>query len=176
MNRARTTRRKAEGEATIRATAERRTGGGPRSIARTLDALIARSGRKRGFGEASLLLEWPAVVGAELAGRTVPDKLVRRRGRDGALLHIRVAAGWAVEVQHTAPAIVERINGFFGYRAVEDLRIVQGLRDRPVRRALPRARAVKREVSESLDRLVASTEEKTVAAALRDLADAVRAP
>lgn len=176
MTAERTSRRKRNEEGAILAAAERRTGGGPRAISRMLDTLIGRSGRKRGFGEASLLVQWPAIAGAELARRTAPDKLVRRRGRAAALLHLRVAAGWAVEVQHMAPTIVERINGFFGYRAVDDIRIVQGLREPPAarRRGMERSPSVRTEVSDKLDGIVAGVGDREVADALRDLAETVR--
>lgn len=171
-----TSRRKRAEEGAMRATAERRTTGGPRAISRMLDTLIARSGRKRGFGEAALLVQWPAIAGAELAARTSPDKLVRRRGRPAASLHLRVAHGWALEVQHMTPTIIERINGFFGYRAVDDIRIVQGLREnRPAPRRLPRPPRVRPRVSETLDDIVSQIDDPEVAEALRDLAEAVRA-
>lgn len=171
----RTSRRKRTEEGAIRASAERRTTGGPRAISRMLDTLIARSGRKRGFGEAALLVQWPAIAGSELAARTSPDKLVRRRGRSAALLHLRVASGWALEVQHMAPTIIERINGFFGYRAVDDIRILQGLREnRSAPRRQPRPPRVRPTVSEALDGIVAKIENPDVAEALRDLAETVR--
>ena len=37
-----------------------------------------------------------------------------------------MASGYALELQHIAPQIIARINGFFGFRAVADLRYAQG--------------------------------------------------
>ena len=68
-----------------------------------------------------LKAEWPAVVGAELAALTWPDSL----GRDGAL-KLRVASHLALELQHRAPLVIERINRFFGRDAVARLVLVQG--------------------------------------------------
>jgi hypothetical protein len=65
--------------------------------------------------------EWAAVVGAELAALTWPEAL----GRDGAL-KLRVASNLAVELQHRAPLLIERINLFFGRAAVIRLVLVQG--------------------------------------------------
>ena len=44
----------------------------------------------------------------------------------GAVLHIRVDGGAAVELQHKTPIVLERINAFYGYRAVDRLKLVQG--------------------------------------------------
>ncbi len=83
--------------------------------------------RKRGFVQAKLITEWPAIVGDMLAQETVPQKLLFARGNRGnGVLHLRVNSGFATELQHIAPQLIERINGFFGYRAVADLRLQQG--------------------------------------------------
>lgn len=51
----------------------------------------------------------------------------------GATLVLRVDGPRALEVQHGAPRIIEKVNTYFGYRAVATLRIVQG----PVARTKP---------------------------------------
>jgi len=77
---------------------------------------------RRGGGVLGRLkAEWAAVVGAELAAVTWPASL----GRDGAL-KLFVAAGAALELQHRAPLVIERINRFFGRDAVTRLVLVQG--------------------------------------------------
>ena len=60
-----------------------------------------------------LKAEWSAVAGAELAAQTWPEKL----GRDGAL-KLRVTPGFALDLQHRASLIIDRINVFFGRAAV----------------------------------------------------------
>ena len=80
--------------------------------------IVARGG---GGVLARLKAEWSAVAGAELAAQTWPEKL----GRDGAL-KLRVAPGFALDLQHRAPLVIERINLFFGRAAVTRLVLVQG--------------------------------------------------
>ena len=46
-------------------------------------------------------------------------------GRPGAVLVLRVEPARALDVQYKAQQILERINVFFGYRAVAELRIIQ---------------------------------------------------
>jgi hypothetical protein len=83
--------------------------------------------RRRGFGEGEVIARWPEIVGPRLAALTTPEKLQQRRGDlAGAVLLIRVAGAAAVELQHMAPTVIERINGFYGYRAVDRLKLVQG--------------------------------------------------
>ena len=105
----------------------RRKARGLLTVSTSLPGIAAPALRKRGFAQARLITEWPAIVGEMLARETVPQKLVFQRGsKTDAVLHLRVASGFALELQHIAPQIIDRINGFFGFRAVADLRYQQG--------------------------------------------------
>ena len=91
------------------------------AVGASLPTIAAPALRKRGFAQARLITEWPAIVGDMLARETVPQKLVFPRGSRGdGVLHLRVSSGFALELQHIAPQLIERINGFFGYGAVAD--------------------------------------------------------
>jgi hypothetical protein len=88
------------------------------SASRIAAPIVARRG---GGVLGRLKAEWAAVVGAELAATTWPEAL----GRDGAL-KLRVASSIALDLQHRAPLVIERINLFFGRGAVARLVLVQG--------------------------------------------------
>jgi hypothetical protein len=103
---------------------------------------------RQGFGQSSLILFWDEIVGERLAAISQPVKMQwPARGRDGppengaaaATLIIRVESGFALEMQHLAPIIIERVNAHFGWRSVSRLLLKQG----PIE-ARPRARQVAR--------------------------------
>jgi hypothetical protein len=113
--------------------------------------VVARGG---GGVLARLKAEWPTVVGAEFAATAWPEAL----GRDGAL-KLRVDPGAALDLQHRAPLVIERINLFFGRSAVARLVLVQGRPPvAPLRRPMPAAR-------------LTGAEQATLAAQLSDIAD-----
>jgi hypothetical protein len=110
---------------------------GPRKIAELLPAIAGQAIRRYGFAEARLLTHWRALLGETLGARTVPVRLRFPFGeRQGGVLVIRASGPVALEVQHLAPQLIERLNGFFGYPAVVALRIEQG----PVPHATPLSR------------------------------------
>ncbi len=97
---------------------------------RAMGSLVSRVAgpviRKRGLAEGRILTDWPRIVGDQIAACTCPEKLTPGKdGMDGTLV-IRVAGGWATELQHLEPVFVEKINGYFGYRAVGHMRLRQG--------------------------------------------------
>jgi len=95
---------------------------------------------RRGFAEAGLIAEWAAVVGPVLARHTCPSRIAYRKGTRGdGTLHVRVASGaMAMELQHLEPIVLERVNAYFGWRAVAKLAIAQGpLPERKAKRPPP---------------------------------------
>ena len=100
-------------------------GGGPRPLAATVGGLAKKTLGKRGFAEAGLVTGWEGIVGLELAASCWPDRLSFPPGRrDGGTLRIRVSGGFALELQHMEPQLLERINGHFGYRAIERIAMI----------------------------------------------------
>ena len=116
----------------------------PRSgvAARTLGSFVPKLTKKvfekYGFSAAALLTDWAQIVGADLARYTQPERLKWPRsveafqdtpqaavGRPGATLVLRVEGARALDVQYRQRQIIERINAYFGYAAVAEMRIIQ---------------------------------------------------
>ena len=102
-----------------------------------LNRVLDPAARRRGLAEAKLLTEWPTIVGPWLAARCQPVRLSHGAGGSGGALTVHVAGAAALELQHSEPQVVERINDFFGYPAVSRLRLIQAPRPRAVGRVLP---------------------------------------
>jgi hypothetical protein len=90
---------------------------------------------RQGFGQSGLILFWDDIVGERLAAISQPVKMQwPARGRDRAAdngtapatLIIRVESGFALELQHLAPIIIERVNAHFGWRCVSRILLKQG--------------------------------------------------
>jgi hypothetical protein len=148
--------------------------GGMRAIAANVPKIAGAVLGKRGFAEAQLVAQWPAIIGEALAAGVSPDKLSFSRGerRDG-VLHLRVASGLALEVQHREPVLIERINAFFGYRAVARLALKQGPPAHAAERQPPRRRPLKGEERQLLDQRLTAISDPELKSALQRLGEAV---
>ncbi len=92
---------------------------------------------KHGFAGGALVVDWPAIVGSAVASHTLPVriKFPPKERAEGALV-VKVDSGaFALEMQHLEPLILERINGYFGWKAVARLKLVQGPLPEPPKRA-----------------------------------------
>jgi hypothetical protein len=129
---------------------------------------------KHGFAEAQLIAQWAAIVGEDIAQAISPEKLSFGRGerREGTL-HLRVTPALALEIQHREPVLLERINAFFGYRAVARLALRQAPPAGATRRLPPRPRPLDGSERRWLDRRLADIEDPELRAALERLGEAV---
>lgn len=104
-------------------------------IGQAIDPVLAR----QGFSQSDILLYWDEIVGPRLAAVSEPLCLRwppqgrQRRDFAPATLVIRVEGGFALEMQHVAALLIERINGHLGFACVERLALKQG----PLHRAPP---------------------------------------
>lgn len=96
---------------------------------------MSQSLKAKGFASADVIMAWPDIVGERLAAFTQPLKLDWPRKRASydpeerpspAALIIRVESAFALDVQHLAPVIIEKVNTYFGWRCVGKLVLKQG--------------------------------------------------
>ena len=90
-------------------------------------ALAPVTGR-RGLVAGEMVARWQAIAGTEIAAVCTPERISWPRkaaGNDPGVLVLRVARAHAIDVQHLSATIVERVNAYFGYKAVASVRLRQ---------------------------------------------------
>lgn len=104
-----------------------------RPLSRMIDRLTKSMLGRQGFAHGAIVTKWPDIVGQDMARHTQPEKIVfSRDGVSGGTLHLRCESGaQATEIQHLEPQILERINTFFGYKAVVRVKLIQGPLPKP---------------------------------------------
>lgn len=79
----------------------------------------------QGFAQAEIITRWRSIVGPLLAAHSLPEKLSFPKGRESGTLYVLANSAFALELQHLAPQVMERINGYFGFPAVAQIAIRQ---------------------------------------------------
>tara|TARA_B100000902_G_C27163084_1_gene839794 strand:- start:482 stop:988 length:507 start_codon:yes stop_codon:yes gene_type:complete len=106
----------------------KKRGSAPKPLASHVVKLTKPIFGERGFADASIISDWPEIAGEYLANHCVPEKINyptshKKRGT----LHLRIDnGGLAIQLQHLEALVIERINAYFGFGAVESIRITQG--------------------------------------------------
>lgn len=113
-----------------------------RPVGSYVPTLTRKAFEKFGFSAATLITDWTQIAGADIAASTVPVRLSwprraesdigeegasgRSQRRQEATLVLRVDPAVALSIQYRTRQILERINSYFGYRAVAQIKIEQG--------------------------------------------------
>jgi hypothetical protein len=151
-----------------------RYGGQP--LADWVDGCIAPALARFGFGEVDIVSGWADIAGPRVAAFAEPveikwprkgaaSKMPRRDGapaepggaRPPATLVVRVEGAFALELQHLAPLLIERINAHLGWRCIGKLALrQQPLAGQPQRRVpapppAPAALAAARDLTSGIE-------------------------
>ncbi|HSQ98913.1 MAG TPA: DciA family protein [Sphingomicrobium sp.] len=111
-----------------------------------------QSFRRFGFVQSSIVSRWGEIVGERYGKVSSPESIRFPAGKKaGGVLTLLVNGAHAPLIQHLTPMIVERVNRFFGYAAVNRIVFKQGKPPVAVQRpARPQLRPVPKELGEGL--------------------------
>ena len=111
-----------------RASAYERPRGGPARQIRELMPNVGRAAFRRfGFVQSSVVTRWPEIVGPQHARICAPESIRFPPGeKSEGILQLVVKPAHAPLIQHVIPEIIERVNRFFGYKAVARAKMRQG--------------------------------------------------
>lgn len=114
--------------------------GRPRAVSDIVPGVGRAAFRRFGFVQSAIVSRWPEIVGPRYATVTAPESIRFPHGRKSeGVLSLTVEGAHAVMLQHVAPTIIERVNRFFGYPAVERVTFRQGRVSPPSARSAPAA-------------------------------------
>jgi hypothetical protein len=123
-----------------------------RSAGELVGDVGGQSFRRFGFVQGSIVSRWAEIVGDRYAKVSSPESIRFPTGKKGGgVLTLLVDGAHAPLIQHLTPMIVERVNRFFGYAAINRIVFRQGKPPAPAARPeRPALRPVPKEMGEGL--------------------------
>jgi hypothetical protein len=119
---------------------------------------LADAFKRQGFASREIVTRWPEIAGPEIAAHAEPIRMQWSRQANAdrnepATLILRVEGPAAIEIQHMSGLIIERVNRFFGWQAVDRVALRQAPLGRRPRRAArkPIDAAQARRIADGLD-------------------------
>ncbi|MFZ1742857.1 MAG: DciA family protein [Pontixanthobacter sp.] len=106
---------------------ERARGGPAKAIADLMPQIGRTAFRRFGFVQSSVVTRWHEIVGEHHAKVCAPEAIRFPPGdKENGILQLVVLPAHAPLIQHVIPEIMDRVNRFFGYKAVSRVKIRQG--------------------------------------------------
>jgi hypothetical protein len=99
----------------------------PRAAGEFVANVGGQSFRRFGFVQSSIVSRWSEIVGERYAKVSSPESIrFPARRKAGGVLTLLTEGAHAPLIQHLAPLIIERVNRFFGYAAIDRIVFRQG--------------------------------------------------
>ncbi len=100
-------------------------------FSKDIEPMLKKLLGQNGFTNIDIVKNWESIVGEELSAHTLPQKIEFKKDKrtDGTLYLMTNSGAYALEIQHKSNIIIEKINTYFGYRAVEKIKIIQNQSD-----------------------------------------------
>lgn len=98
---------------------------GPNEISNSLMNVIKSFGKKYGFINSDIILNWELITGADLSKLLLPVKIAfPMNERKNGVLWVKIKnASMSAVVQYQFPVIIDRVNTYFGYRAIAQVKL-----------------------------------------------------
>lgn len=96
----------------------------PKQLGVHIEPLTRPVLKAQGLAGSRILTEWEHIVGHDLAAHCQPEKLSFPVGKKvGGTLTIAAENGFAPQLQHMQPVLLERLATYFGYKAITRITI-----------------------------------------------------
>ena len=149
----------------------------PRSLSDLVPGLTNDILVKKSLLFGKMLSEWAHIAGTDIAAKTMPLDLKYAKKLDKksqATLHLAVQSAYALEISYQKALLIERLNMFFGYPAIKDIKMVQQNNIMTNKKPSSKpARPLTMQEERVLDEMVGGIQENDLQTALKNLGKAI---
>ena len=169
------------------------TGNRPRPLSDLIPGMTQNVFGRKNLLFGKLLGSWTDIAGADIAAVCMPLELkfartpaARNKAAAGtpakpqktpgqAVLHLGVTPAHALELSYQKSLLIERLNMFFGYAAIKDIKFIQysEIMDNKKKPAAALQRPVTLQEGAKIDQMVAGIQESDLQTALKNLGKAI---
>ncbi len=101
-----------------------------KQIGDTLPKILKTKLKKANFVDISVIKNWKEIVGDDIAKNCWPIKIFFSDGNNSnGKIAIKVKRGWSLEIEYKNQEIIEKLNQYFGYKAISKINIIQNFEE-----------------------------------------------
>ena len=157
------------------------TGNRPRPLSDLVPGLTKDIFGKKNLLFGKMLAQWTHIAGPEIAAHAIPLELKFQRkaekekgGSAQAVLHLAIVPAFALEFSYQKSLLVERLNVFFGYPAIKDIKIIQNSEIMDKKRPDPvKTKPLTLQQQQGIEELTAQVTDNDLQTALKNLGKAI---
>ena len=97
-----------------------------KKVGNSLPKIIDKNIKKKNFIEISLIKKWREIIGDDIAKFCWPIKIVFSEiNNSNGIIFLKTKRGKSMEIEFKNEEIIEKLNQYFGYKAIAKISVVQ---------------------------------------------------
>jgi len=96
---------------------------GLRQFSNTLPRGVRGILKKNGYNYSEIIKKWNILVGKNIADYASPRSIKMKRGNSMGTLVLGVKRGNEINIEYSKEQIINKINGYFGYRLIAEIKL-----------------------------------------------------
>ena len=97
-----------------------------KKIGNTLPRIVDKNIKEKNFIEISLIKKWREIIGDNIAKFCWPTKIIFSNIKNSnGIIFLKTKRGRSMEIEFKNEEIIEKLNQYFGYKAINKISIVQ---------------------------------------------------
>ena len=97
-----------------------------KKVGKSLPKIIDKNIKERNFVEITLIKQWKEIMGQDIAKYCWPIKIVFSDIKNSnGIIFLKTKRGRSMEIEFKNDEIIEKLNQYFGYKAINKISVVQ---------------------------------------------------
>ena len=97
-----------------------------KKVGKSLPKIIDKNIKERNFVEITLIKQWKEIIGQDIAKYCWPIKIVFSDIKNSnGIIFLKTKRGRSMEIEFKNDEIIENLNQYFGYKAINKISVVQ---------------------------------------------------
>ena len=145
---------------------------GSRKLNQIVQGVTSKVYGKYGFLNGTLVEDWERIVGPDYANSISPEKITFPAGKrnHGTLLVKASSHSTSLIFQHIHSYVIDRINTYYGYKAVDKIKVIVGKVSRPTKpETQKKERVIGKGQEKAIEKLVENIDNQELRDSLKNL-------
>ena len=97
-----------------------------KKVGKSLPKIIDKNIKERNFVEITLIKQWKEIIGQDIAKYCWPIKIIFSDIKNSnGIIFLKTKRGRSMEIEFKNDEIIEKLNQYFGYKAINKISVVQ---------------------------------------------------
>ena len=138
-----------------------------KKVGKSLPKIINKNIKERNFFEISLIKKWKEIIGNDIAKFCWPIKIIFSDIKNSnGIIFLKTKRGRSMEIEFKNEEIIEKLNQYFGYKAISKISVVQ---DFDIKNTYKKNKIIKKRDKNTQSKAINKIKENSVKIALKKL-------